>query len=84
MVEEKPKFKYKDPAVLGKAKRTALGRSVLPIVGRAAGHLMFPGQPCCQTLHCHHGAYLSWHTHTKLLRISLKQPQTYRKVETMV
>lgn len=36
MVEEKPNFKYKDPAVLGKAKRTALGRSVLPIVGRAA------------------------------------------------
>lgn len=27
---------------------------------------------------------LSWHTHTKLLKISLKQPQTYRKVETMV
>ena len=36
MVEKKTNFKYKDPAVLGKAKRTGLGSSVLPIVVRAA------------------------------------------------
>lgn len=38
MMERKPNFKYKDPAVLGKARRTALGSSVLPTVDRAARH----------------------------------------------
>ena len=61
---KKPNFKYKDPALFGKAKRTALGSSVLPIVDRAAGHLMFPGQPFCQALRCRHGTYCSG-THTQ-------------------
>ena len=64
MVEKKTDFKYEDPAVLGKAKRTALGSSMLPTVGRAARHLIFLGQPCCLVLRCHHGTHLSWHTHT--------------------
>lgn len=78
MVERKPDFKGKDPAALGGTRRTAPEVLSDPQGVEQPGTLIFVGEPCCISLSSQ-DIFIQ-----KILKISFKQSQTYRKFATMV